>query len=172
MTVEEERLDMKSMVQSCRKSLADWLVWVAVKYVTPREEVEKIPDVESPPTVPKPSDIKVGWFPEGTIISYKCAYCYEDRVMRVKNYFEEPPTLCSRTCRNRMNQRNKARRGRNLPCPHPEKAAHSTPEKAHEALTEVRRKNIDYRWTKVYACKCGKWHLGRWKYEVLKEAGR
>jgi len=91
-----------------------------------------------------------------------CERCRKSFEWTPKQASDTPPRYHSKSCQDRNRKWIRDQKG--LSCPTPKKHGYDSFEGATEVLLRVQNKDLT-----VYHCRCGKFHLGKGSYVVLKE---
>ena len=108
-------------------------------------------------------------YPIDATLAAKCAFCdkkFRQTLSASKPY---PGVYCCVSHKTKHKTQLKAFRERPQTCPFDGKAAYSTGESAIKHLNTLKAQNPGMALNRVYGCRCGKYHIGRWKYEVVSE---
>ena len=106
-------------------------------------------------------------YPPGSTLRTDCAYCKKFYTQEITAGRPFPSIYCTKT--HRVKHSAEMRKYRDNPenCPHPHKASYQTFDSAEKHRVTIARATPEMSTNRVYACKCGRYHLGRWHYEIV-----
>ena len=108
-------------------------------------------------------------FPLGAKVKTFCGYCGRYLISEISEAGQTPRTYCGKKCSDRNRIRNRKYRESPLQCPNPDKASFPNSFIAEKYLAAVIKQDPEMVLNNIYACKCGKYHIGRWRFSIVEE---
>lgn len=108
-------------------------------------------------------------YPMGSVLKTNCAHCnvvFRQTIAPGKPY---PGVYCSKTHGTAHREKMKQFRANPRTCPSKHKARYASGESASKHFNTLKQQNPELAVNRIYACYCGGYHIGRWKYVVVNE---